>query len=103
MRPILLLSCQLGSASSVALATAMLAHAPVVQAQSFQGIPTAVFGTVDVNTATGVTNIDVNSDSAVINWLPTVNPAPGQPHISRLPGLPLLSREHRALEPIFQF
>ncbi|WP_054106388.1 hypothetical protein [Novosphingobium sp. AAP83] len=80
MRPIPSLSRKLVSASSAALATALLSHAPVAQAQSFQGTvngPGA--GSFSVSIGSGVTDISISGDSAVINWLPSDNAITGGP------------------------
>ena len=71
MRPIPSLSRKLVSVSGFAIATAMLAQAPAAQAQSFQVNSFATFGSVTISTGTNTTNIDVNSNSAVINWVPS--------------------------------
>ena len=53
--------------SAIALATALAAPAA---AQSFQGSANVVFGSATVTTGTGTTNIDIASNSAVIDWTP---------------------------------
>ncbi|OYX64775.1 MAG: hypothetical protein B7Y89_00560 [Novosphingobium sp. 32-60-15] len=70
MRPIPSLSRKLVSASSVAIATAMLTHTPLAQAQSFQGTATVVGGSANVSVTGTTTDISVFSDSAVLNWVP---------------------------------
>ncbi|MCC6940231.1 MAG: hypothetical protein IT551_01275 [Novosphingobium sp.] len=80
MRPIQSLSRKLVSASGMAIATAMLSHAPIARAQSFQANATVLGGTVTItNTVPGVTSVDVNSNSAVINWIPTDTATGGGP------------------------
>lgn len=80
MRPIQSLSRKLVSASGMAIATAMLSHAPLARAQSFQANATVLGGTVTItNTVPGVTSVDVNSNSAVINWIPTDTATGGGP------------------------
>lgn len=53
--------------SAIALATAL---ALPVSAQSFQGNATITFGAGNVTASTGTTNINVSSNSAVIDWTP---------------------------------
>lgn len=72
---------QLVSASGLALATAMVAAAPSLRAQSFQGTPTSTFGSVTINTGPTTTAITVSSPSAVINWTPNDTAATGGPII----------------------
>ncbi len=80
MRPIPSFSRKLVSASGLAIATAMLTHAPVAQAQSFNATVGGTFGSVTVNdTVPGITSIDVNSDNAVINWIPSDTAIGGGP------------------------
>ncbi|MBB3860732.1 hypothetical protein GGQ88_002001 [Novosphingobium hassiacum] len=79
MRPIPSMTRKLFSASGLALATAMAAHAPVARAQSFNGSVAATFGSVTVGTGTGTTTVTVSSPSAVINWTPNDTAATGGP------------------------
>lgn len=70
---------QLLSASGLALATALVAAGPSLRAQSLQGTVDSTFGSVSVFATLGVTEVSVNSPSAVINWTPTDVAATGGP------------------------
>lgn len=74
------------SASGLALATALVASAPALRAQSFQATPTSTFGSVTINTTPTTTAITVSSPSAVINWTPTDTAATGGPIIFQTSG-----------------
>lgn len=67
------------SASGLAVATALVASAPVARAQSFQGSVASTFGSVSVTTGTNTTDVTVFSPSAVINWTPGDQAATGGP------------------------
>lgn len=79
MRTIPSLSRTLVSASGLALATAMIANAPVARAQSFQGTVSSTVGSVSVVNGTNTTTVTVSSPSAVINWTPNDQAATGGP------------------------
>lgn len=70
---------QLLSASGLAMATALVAAAPALRAQSFQGTVTSGFGDVNIFQTGSVTSVTVNSPSAVINWVPNDTAATGGP------------------------
>lgn len=70
---------QLVSASGLALATALVAMGPQIRAQSFQGTVDSSFGSVSVFATLSVTEVTVNSPTAVINWTPTDTAATGGP------------------------
>jgi filamentous hemagglutinin family protein len=76
-----LTSKQLLSASGLALGTALVAAAPAIRAQSFQGTPVSTFGNVSIFATLSATDVTVSSPSAVINWVPTDTAATGGPII----------------------
>lgn len=70
MRTTGLMNGRLMHASLLAIA-GMLAHAPApARAQSFDAVPTLVAGGAFFSQAPGVTTVEVNLPSAVINWVP---------------------------------
>lgn len=79
MRTIPSFARTLVSASGLALATGMIANAPVARAQSFQGTVSSTVGSVSVVNGTNTTTVTVSSPSAVINWTPDDQAATGGP------------------------